>query len=86
MVVLAPRDRPPRRRRFRVVAPDYRGAGHSSKPPDGYDKRTMAGDIASLLTDGLGVEGHVTVVGNDIGMMVAYAFGSEYPTASSASS
>ena len=64
---------------FRVVAPDYRGAGHSSKPPHGYDKRTMAGDIASLLTDGLGVERRVTLVGNDIGMMVAYAFGSEYP-------
>ena len=64
---------------FRVVAPDYRGAGHSSKPPHGYDKRTMAGDIASLLTDGLGVEGRVTLVGNDIGMMVAYAFGSEHP-------
>ena len=27
---------------FRVIAPDYRGAGHSSKPPHGYDKRTMA--------------------------------------------
>jgi len=64
---------------FRVVAPDYRGAGHSSKPSHGYDKRTMAGDIASLLADGLGVEGPVTLVGNDIGMMVAYAFGSEYP-------
>ena len=59
---------------LRVIAPDYRGAGHSSKPRDGYDKRTMASDIASLL-DALGIEEPVTVVGNDIGMMIAYAFG-----------
>ena len=25
---------------FRVVAPDYRGAGNSWRPRDGYDKRT----------------------------------------------
>ena len=30
---------------FRVVAPDYRGAGDSWRPPDGYDKQTMAEDI-----------------------------------------
>ena len=30
---------------FRVVAPDYPGAGHSWRPAGGYDKRTMAGDI-----------------------------------------
>ena len=64
---------------FRVIAPDYRGAGHSSKPPNGYDKRTMAADIAVLLTDVLGVDRPVTMVGNDIGMMVAYALGSEFP-------
>ena len=34
---------------FRVVAPDYRGAGNSWKPAGGYDKRTMAGDIRALL-------------------------------------
>ena len=64
---------------FRVIAPDYRGAGLSSKPGDGYDKRTMAADIAALLRDGCGVEAPVTLVGHDIGMMVAYAFASEYP-------
>ena len=30
---------------LRVVAPDYRGAGEWSRPPGGYDKLTMAGDI-----------------------------------------
>ena len=30
---------------FRVVAPDYRGAGHSWRPVAGYDKQTMAADL-----------------------------------------
>lgn len=66
---------------WRVIAPDYRGAGGSSKPPAGYDKRTMAADIFKLLREHLGVAGPVTLVGHDIGMMVAYAFASEYPKA-----
>src|SRR5438105_2634060 len=40
---------------FRVVAPDYRGAGHSSRPSSGYDKGTMASDIHHLLHDHLGI-------------------------------
>ncbi|WP_238294824.1 alpha/beta fold hydrolase [Caballeronia novacaledonica] len=32
-----------------VIAPDYRGAGGSSKPTSGYDKQTMATDIRELL-------------------------------------
>ncbi|MGI4830446.1 MAG: alpha/beta fold hydrolase [Janthinobacterium lividum] len=66
---------------WKVVAPDYRGAGGSSKPQAGYDKRTMAADIFKLLREHLGVTGPVTMVGHDIGMMVAYAFASEYPKA-----
>ncbi len=66
---------------WRVIAPDYRGAGGSSKPPTGYDKRTMAADILKLLREHLGVAGPVTMVGHDIGMMVAYAFASENPKA-----
>ena len=64
---------------WRVVAPDYRGAGDSSKPTGGYDKRTMAADIFKLLRNHLKISGQVTVVGHDIGMMVAYAFASDYP-------
>ena len=66
---------------WRVVAPDYRGAGASSKPQEGYDKRTMALDIFSLLREHLGVAEPVVIVGHDIGMMVAHAFASAYPTA-----
>ena len=59
---------------FRVVAPDYRGAGQSWRPVAGYDKRTMAGDIRRLLREHLGVEGPVVVAGHDIGLMVAFAY------------
>lgn len=66
---------------WRVVAPDYRGAGGSSKPNTGYDKRTMAKDVYRLLTEHLKVVTPIHLVGHDIGMMVAYAFASEYPKA-----
>jgi pimeloyl-ACP methyl ester carboxylesterase len=65
---------------YRVVAPDYRGAGHSWRPAGGYDKRTMAGDIHRLLQR-LGIEGPVAVVGHDIGLMVAYAYAREFAAA-----
>jgi pimeloyl-ACP methyl ester carboxylesterase len=59
---------------FRVVAPDYRGAGSSWRPPGGYDKRTMAGDIQRLLRGHLGTRGPIVLVGHDIGLMIAYAY------------
>jgi pimeloyl-ACP methyl ester carboxylesterase len=59
---------------FRVVAPDYRGAGHSWRPLGGYDKRTMAGDIRRLLREHLELEDRVAFIGHDIGLMVAYAY------------
>lgn len=66
---------------YRIVAPDYRGAGGSSKPSTGFDKRTMAADIRALLHDHLGLHDAVVMVGHDIGMMVAYAFASSFPEA-----
>ena len=59
---------------FRVIAPDYRGAGHSSHPPSGYDKRSMAADVHRLLHHHFGIEEPVALVGHDIGLMVAYAY------------
>lgn len=64
-------------RRHRVVVPDLRGAGGSSKPASGYDKKTMAVDIHQL-TSSLGL-GSVSIVGHDIGLMVAYAFAAQFP-------
>jgi pimeloyl-ACP methyl ester carboxylesterase len=63
---------------FQVVAPDYRGAGQSWRPAGGYDKRTMAGDIRTLVRDHLGIDEPVAVVGHDIGLMVAYAYAQAY--------
>ena len=59
---------------YRVIAPDYRGAGHSSRPPGGYDKRTLATDIRRLLRDSLKIAGPIVLIGHDIGLMVAYAY------------
>ena len=52
-----------------VIVPDLRGAGRSSKPESGYDKKNMAVDIHELVSS-LGLN-QVSVVGHDIGLMVA---------------
>ena len=59
---------------YHVVAPDLRGAGNSGRPPDGYDKVTLADDLHHLVADHLRVTGPIMVVGHDIGLMVAYAY------------
>lgn len=64
-------------RNHTVVVPDLRGMGLSSHPEDGYDKKTQAADIRTVLTH-LGVD-HAAVVGHDIGTMVAYAYAARYP-------
>ncbi|MGO4833030.1 alpha/beta fold hydrolase [Rhizobiaceae sp. 2RAB30] len=64
-------------RDHRVIVPDLRGMGLSSKPAGGYDKKTEAQDIAGVL-DKLDV-GKVDLVAHDIGNMVAYAFAAQYP-------
>jgi pimeloyl-ACP methyl ester carboxylesterase len=55
-----------------VIAPDLRGFGQSSKPPQGYDKKSMARDIHALAAS-LGLK-RVRICGHDIGLMVAYAY------------
>jgi pimeloyl-ACP methyl ester carboxylesterase len=62
-----------------VIVPDLRGAGGSSKPEAGYDKKTLAADIHALVTS-LGLD-RVAVVGHDIGLMVAYAYAAQFPRA-----
>ena len=59
-----------------VIAPDLRGFGQSSKPNSGYDKKTMAQDVHALATS-LGIK-RASVVGHDIGLMVAYAYAAQY--------
>jgi pimeloyl-ACP methyl ester carboxylesterase len=61
-----------------VIAPDLRGIGASERTAQGYDKKTMAKDVHELVVK----LGHkkVTVVGHDIGLMVAYAYAAQYPS------
>jgi pimeloyl-ACP methyl ester carboxylesterase len=61
-----------------VIAPDLRGFGQSSKPMSGYDKKTMAQDVHALATS-LGYR-RATIVGHDIGLMVAYAYAAQFPS------
>src|SRR5437762_14062187 len=61
----------------RVVVPDLRGMGLSSHPAGGYDKKTQAADIRSVLTQ-LGID-HAVIVGHDIGATVAYDYAARYP-------
>jgi pimeloyl-ACP methyl ester carboxylesterase len=64
-------------RDHRVVVPDLRGLGLSSRPAGGYDKKTQAGDVAGVL-DALGIE-RADLVTHDIGNMVGFAFAAEHP-------
>jgi pimeloyl-ACP methyl ester carboxylesterase/quercetin dioxygenase-like cupin family protein len=66
-------------REHTVIVPDLRGAGDSSKPESGYDKKNMAVDIHEL-TSSLGLN-RVSMVGHDIGLMVAYAYAAQFPQA-----
>lgn len=64
--------------RFTVVAPDLRGYGDSDRPASGYDKRTMAADVADLI--GALDLGPVVLVGHDRGGRVAHRFALDHPS------
>ncbi|KAE8143811.1 Alpha/Beta hydrolase protein [Aspergillus pseudotamarii] len=64
---------------FRVIAPDYRGAGQSSHPSRDFRKSTMARDLFLLVHDNLLLHSKVHLVGHDIGGMIAHAYASQYP-------
>ena len=63
---------------YTVIAPDLRGLGDSSKPPTGYDGKTVAEDIHQLVTQ-LGFR-TIFLVGHDIGVWVAYPYAAAHPT------
>jgi pimeloyl-ACP methyl ester carboxylesterase len=60
-----------------VIAPDLRGYGRTDKPRDGYDKRTMAADVAGLATH-LGFD-RVAVAGHDRGGRVGHRWALDRP-------
>ena len=63
--------------KFRVIAPDLPGIGDSDIPKDGLDMKTAAIRIHALAKS-LGVT-KARVVGHDIGLMVAYAYATQFP-------
>ena len=64
-------------KRHTVIVPDLRGVGASEKPLNGYDKKNMAKDIHDLISS-LGYK-KATIIGHDIGLMVAYAYAAQFP-------
>jgi len=66
--------------KFTVIAPDLPGIGDSAIPANGLDMKTSATRIHALARS-LGVE-KARVVGHDIGLMVAYAYATQFPAES----
>ena len=66
--------------RYRVIAPDLRGLGDSSRPPEGYDKKTIAACVWELLSSTLGLQ-RFHLVGHDWGGPVAFALAAAHAEA-----
>lgn len=62
---------------YRVIAADLTGLGDSTRPDSGYDKMTIARDMAELMA----ALGHASygVVAHDWGGPVAFALAAQYP-------
>lgn len=65
--------------RYRVIAPDLRGLGDSSRPLDGYDKKSIAACVWELLSS-LGLQ-RFHLVGHDWGGPVAFALAAAHAEA-----
>ncbi|WP_063740025.1 alpha/beta fold hydrolase [Amycolatopsis jejuensis] len=63
--------------RYTVVVPDLPGFGASSRPADGYDKRSVAGILHQLMTH-LGLPRY-HVAGHDVGGQIAYPLAALHP-------
>jgi pimeloyl-ACP methyl ester carboxylesterase len=63
---------------YRVIAPDLRGLGDSSRPAEGFDKKRVAADVATLLQETLNIK-KAAVVGHDWGGPVAFALAAFHP-------
>jgi len=62
--------------RYTIIAPDLRGYGETEKPHSGYDKRTMANDLAALMDH----HGHkrAPIIGHDRGARVGTRFAKDH--------
>jgi pimeloyl-ACP methyl ester carboxylesterase len=66
---------------YHVVAPDYKGHGFSSRPfgDNDYTKKQLAAEIFQLMTEHVGVQEKLHVVGHDIGGTIAHAYAAQFP-------
>jgi pimeloyl-ACP methyl ester carboxylesterase len=62
---------------YRLIAPDLRGLGDTSRPLDGYDSAAVAGDLVDLMQH-LGI-GRYHLVGHDWGGPTAFALAHARP-------
>jgi pimeloyl-ACP methyl ester carboxylesterase len=62
---------------YRIIAPDSRGLGASSKPHSGYSLKRLSNDVNELLEQ-LGIE-RAFIVGNSLGGAVAEKFCIDHP-------
>ena len=62
---------------FTVIAPDLRGLGDFARAETGYTKTNVAEDVRQVVQS-LGLDA-ISLVGTDIGTMVAYAYAANHP-------
>jgi pimeloyl-ACP methyl ester carboxylesterase len=63
-------------KKYRVIAPDLRGLGDSSRPAAGYDKKTVSNDVWRLLAS-LGIDSFF-LVGHDWGGPTAFSLAAQH--------
>ncbi|WP_256261734.1 alpha/beta fold hydrolase [Pseudomonas gingeri] len=62
---------------YTPIVPDYRGAGETAVSESGYDKKNMAHDLHELV--GSLKMKRIDIIGHDMGLIIAYAYGALYP-------
>jgi homoserine O-acetyltransferase/O-succinyltransferase len=84
--VLFGKDQPLDAAKYYIIIPDSIGHGKSSKPSDGLKTKFPAYDYADmvdaqhrLLTEGLGIKHVRLVIGNSMGGMHSWLWGTRYP-------
>jgi pimeloyl-ACP methyl ester carboxylesterase len=66
--------------KFKIIAPDLRGLGDTSRPATGYDKKTIAADVWRLVHDHLKID-RFFLAGHDWGGPTAFALACAHPEA-----
>lgn len=62
---------------YRIIMPDLRGLGDTSRPETGYDKKTVAHDVWELLYDHLEIE-TFHLAGHDWGGVTAFRLAADH--------